>query len=467
MRRIVQNINNRLSLGFSFRDDRELISLVYINYFLIFIFGIGVIVLHATYDPVQPAGYRYHAMIGFFLVELWLLRRRWITLARVLMLTILPFVLIIFPPPMGYLMDEFFFWFPYLPIGLSLIPHFILHTHRHRAALIITLGFYFLIILLVDDYLILFSNRNNTNAGIVKVVEETRFYYQLLPTFIFLFVNVTLGLLFARTYRYEEIMRRQQEELVQSEKMASLGTLTSGLAHEINNPLNFISGSLQALATLRKQYDCLETGQDKDKKKILQQRELMIQNALEGVNRAEEVVKKLLFFANPEVEKKTEVDLDSLVQKAVSTVESVLPYYIRLKIEIPGDLKVHCQARQIHLVFTHILRNAIDALESKLQKGRETIEVIASKEKINQVPYTRISFSNTGPPIPEKELSHIFDPFFSSKEAGEGVGLGMSLSYMIIREHGGRIEVKNEAEMVRFNLLLPFRDLPGPDAKTN
>ena len=94
-------------------------------------------------------------------------------------------------------------------------------------------------------------------------------------------------------------------------------------------------------------------------------------------------------------------------------------------------------------------------LETKEKGGRETIEITAARESRDRKPYTRISFCNSGPAIPEEDLKHIFDPFFSSREAGEGLGLGMSLSYMIIKEHGGKLEVKNQPGIVRFDIFLP------------
>ena len=111
--------------------------------------------------------------------------------------------------------------------------------------------------------------------------------------------------------------------------------------------------------------------------------------------------------------------------------------------------------QRLKLVFTHILRNAIDALETNEKRGRETIDITSARESHVRNPYTRISICNRGPAIPKKDLKHIYDPFFSSREAGEGVGLGLSLSYMIIKEHGGKMEVKNKPGLVSFDIFLP------------
>ncbi len=449
------SIFDKLSLGYRFSDEREVVSLVYISYFLVLIFGLIVILLHTLEKELLPVTYRYHALMGLGLFELLLLKKRWIAPARILILTVIPTLLLLLPPLAGVTDNEFYFWFPYLPIGLSLIPHFILHPIRHRSALIITLGSYLILGLLIDNYLVLFSEGNEE---IIPLVLANRFYYNLIPVFIFLFVNLALGLLFAENYKSEEIVSKQQAELVQAEKMASLGTLTAGIAHEINNPLNFITSSLHAMNTLKEQYLKLEEELSEDKKKILEKIDQVANNSFEGVSRAEEIITKLAFFSNPESEKKEHFNLNAIMLKALAGIESKLPYYIELNRDIPEDIQVYCHAQQLRLVVSHILRNAIDALASKPNKGRETINISGSEEKIDHHPVTRISICNSGPAIPGKDLKYIYDPFFSSKDTGEGTGLGMSLSYMIIREHGGRIEASNDEGMVRFNILLPVVD---------
>ena len=272
----------------------------------------------------------------------------------------------------------------------------------------------------------------------------------------FLFVNGALSLLFLKNYQFRKIMDAQQEELVQAEKMSSLGILTSGLAHEINNPMNFISGSLNALNTLKEEYLKLDSESTPEKKKILERIDHVVDSAFEGVERATNLISKLKFFSNPGVKQKMlEVNLESIIQSVLRSIESKLPYNISLSTKIPGNLKVFCHEQQIRLVFTHIIRNAIDAFETKEDNQRESLEIIASRESINRHPFSKISFFNSGPTIPEDSLKHIFDPFFSSRDVGEGEGLGMALSYMIIKEHGGKMEVSNEDGKVRFDVFLP------------
>ncbi|MCK4746207.1 MAG: GHKL domain-containing protein [Bacteroidales bacterium] len=459
MSKVRKPILERLSLGYTFAKNREALSLVYINHFIIMIFSLVVILLHTSDETLLPVTFRYHGFILLGFIELWLLKKRWITLARILILTITPFLLLVLPPLTGLLDDEFYFWFPYVPIALSLIPHFILHPVRHRIALITILVVYLLLGIFIDNYLMLVSEGKEE---IIHFVMENRFYYKLIPVLIYVFVNGAIGLLFSEIYRNEVTMERQRADLVQAEKMASLGTLTSGIAHEINNPLNFISGSLQALQTLKDEYLRLESEDVPGKEKMLKQIDQVVDSSFEGVNRASDIISSLEFFAHPGIKNKQETDLEKLVYAALKRTESRMPYYVTLTKEIPGDLKVWCHEKQFGLVLTHILRNAIDALDTKQDKDRKTIGIMAREEKIDRRLFTRISISNSGPAIPEKDLKQIFDPFFSSREAGKGIGLGMSISYMIVREHGGRIEVSsNKDGMVVFDVWLPF----GPEVR--
>lgn len=448
-----KSILDRFLLGYSFDLDREAFSLVLINYFLIVLMGIVVLVLHTFEKELYPITYRYHAIIFLSILNLFLIRKGMVNTARIFILVSLPFMVLFLPPLGGVFSDEFFFWFPYVPIGLSIVAHFILHPFRHRLLLFITVMTYFFITIFIDSYLIILSDGSEQ---IIPIVIENRFYYKLIPAFIFLFVNLALRLLFVKNMQFKMVMDSQYEELLQSEKMASMGILTSGLAHEINNPLNFISGSLNALNSLKNKY---LNPRNEDSGGQLRLRKLVDQlmaSAFEGVERASDIISKLDHFANPKVNnEKAEVNFLALMRSVLISIDSRLPYYINLTTKIQEDLKVLCHESQLKLVITYILRNAIDALDSKEKGTRESIEISATSVSLDRKPYTRISISNSGPKIPEKDLKHIFDPFFTSREAGEGVGLGLSLSYMIIKEQGGKLEVNNLEDTVRFDIFLP------------
>ena len=442
-----------LSLGYKFDRDRETVALIYINYFTILLLGGIVILLHLAEEELFPVTYRYHFIILICIIDLLLIRARYIALARVLILTLIPILILILPPLAGLFDDEFYFWFPYVPIALSLVPHFILHTVRHRTALIITLSLYFLLALLIDNYLIFLSDGSES---IIPIVIENRFYYNLIPLVIFIFVNVAIGLLFAKNYKYEMIVRKQQKELMQAEKMASLGTLTAGIAHEINNPLNFISGGLHALKTLKSEYVKLENEISPEKETILQQIEQIIASSFEGVNRATDIISSLRFFASPGKAEKKVIDIEGLFYPVLMKFESRIPNHVTLTKKIPSGMKVMCHEEPIQQVLSNILDNALDAMGNVEEKGEERIHVSVAEENTDHRSYARISFTNSGPAIPDEDLKHIFDPFFTSKDEGKGKGLGMTISYLIVSEHEGKIEIRNELGEVVVDIILPL-----------
>jgi len=447
-----QTILDKLNLGYKFERDREEISLLYICYFLIAIFGVIVILLHTMEEKLLPVSYRYHSIILLSLISIWFLRKGYWAPGRIILLVLIPFLLIILPPLAGIYSDEYYFWFPYVPIALSLIPHFILHTYRHRKALIFTLVIYFLMAIFIDNYLIYMSDGSEK---IIPLVQENRFYYNLIPVIIFLFVNLALGLVFTKNYSYQQIMLKQQNELIQAEKMASLGTLTTGIAHEINNPLNFISGGLHALNTLRSEYLKLEGPLSPKQNNLWKQMDKIMENSMEGVMRASDIITSLKFFANPGKAIKLDHDLDQLFYSVLLSVEKKLPYHISLSKDIPPGFIIHCYAEQLQQVFIHILMNAIEAIEGVEEKKQRRIHIRAFETLRDKTKVSCISIMNNGPGIPGKEIGKIFDPFYTLKNDGKGKGLGMAISYMIVKEHQGWIEARNDGDQVVFEVMLP------------
>jgi len=442
----------KLSLGYRFDKDPEIVSLIYIIYFIILLFGVMAIMLHLDGEENVPVTYRYHAFLLIGLLELWLIRKGLITLAQIIILSITPFLILLLPPLAGLYDDEFYFWFPYIPIALSIIPHFILHTYRNRLALYITLGFYLILAIFIDDYMFLLSDGSEQ---IIPFVLENRFYYSLIPVVIFIFVNLAIGVVFAKNYEYEQLVLKQQDELIQSEKMASLGTLTTGIAHEINNPLNFISGGLHALNTLKDDYLKLDINQTPEKKNLMGQIERIMENSFEGVKRTSDIIASLKFFANPGLEDLVELDLEKLFYEVLVSIEKKVPYNITIHKKINPGTRVRCYKEQLQQVFINIISNAVEVIEETHSGDHKRIEIAASETKRNGSPVSQITISNNGPPIPPKDLKKIFDPFFTLNKTGKGKGLGMAISYMIVKEHNGWIKVRNRSGFVVFDIYLP------------
>jgi len=218
-----------------------------------------------------------------------------------------------------------------------------------------------------------------------------------------------------------EKLRTSQAQLLQSEKLAAIGELVSGVAHEIRNPLTTISMYSEMLLK--------EVENEKAKKHV--------QILNEQTERVIAIVNNLLSFARKYEAKKSYVSMNEGV---VSTVE-LLTYELRVKnikttLELDPDLaKTMADYNQLQQVFLNIITNAEQAMTAANGKGTLTIATKTVGEMI------RITFADDGPGIPASKLDRIFEPFFTTKEVGKGTGLGLSICYGIIKDHDGQIYV--------------------------
>ena len=233
---------------------------------------------------------------------------------------------------------------------------------------------------------------------------------------------------------------KRSEQLVQSEKMASLGTLTSGVAHELNNPLNNISTSVQIL---------LEELEDKDlayKKELLTETEGQIQ-------RARDIVRALLDFSRERSFKLKKVKFSELVENTIKLIKGEIPTNVNLAVDVPVDIQGDMDPRRIEQVLINLILNGIQAME---QGG--ILSIRARWEKNNAGFCFEVS--DTGNGIAPEDFSKIFDPFFTTKDVGKGCGLGLSVSHGIIEQHGGRIEVESKiGQGSKFTVFLPSAGL--------
>ncbi len=230
-------------------------------------------------------------------------------------------------------------------------------------------------------------------------------------------------------------LNRRSEHLVQIEKLASLGTLTSGVAHELNNPLNNISTSVQIL---------LEELEEAD---MAYKRELLTETESQ-VDRARDIVRALLEFSRQTSFNRKMVHMKSLVEKTIRLIKSEVPDNVEIHTEIPEDIEASIDPQRIQQVLINLVINAIHAM-----KDGGVVNILSR-------PISEDSFSiqvrDTGTGISEENLPRIFDPFFTTKEVGKGSGLGLSISHGIIEQHGGRIEVESiSGAGTTFTIQLP------------
>jgi len=218
--------------------------------------------------------------------------------------------------------------------------------------------------------------------------------------------------------------RLMQERLLQSEKMVSVGQLVSGVAHELNNPLTGIMGFAQLLLARK-----LDDATKRDMETIYAEAE-----------RAAKIVQNLLSFARRKHAEKELADLNVLIERVLELrTYDLRVKNIELKLDLDPELpETMVDANQIQQVFFNVIVNAEQAMLSDNGSGTLTVRSRAEGDTI------RVSFHDDGPGITPETLRRIFDPFFTTKETGEGTGLGLTISYGIIDEHGGRIWAESQ-----------------------
>jgi two-component system NtrC family sensor kinase len=232
-------------------------------------------------------------------------------------------------------------------------------------------------------------------------------------------------------------LRGQQEQLVQSRKMAAIGTLTSGIAHELNNPLNNISLTAETLL------EGLEDYNDEQKRKLLG-------DIFNEVERASSTVKNLLDFTRTDISKLESVDVLALIQNSLRLVANELTLSrIKAETKFEQDLPhIRGNFRNLQQVFLNLFVNSIHAMP---EGGYLRVHAGAENGK-----YVKVDVADTGSGIPQEHLQSIFDPFFTTKEVGKGTGLGLSICYSIIEKIGGRITVESEVNKgTVFSVYLP------------
>lgn len=265
---------------------------------------------------------------------------------------------------------------------------------------------------------------------------------------------------------YEQL-KTTQSQLVQSEKMASLGQLVAGVAHELNNPISFIYANyphieeyaeeiLELLDEIREVPVPDESRALIEKKIASHDLELVredlkkiVESGKAGASRIKEIVLALRSFSRLDEAEKKAVSLE----KGLDDTLAILNHFLKNGIEVTKhyDLNtpVDCHAGKINQVFTNIIFNAVQAMG---EKGN--LELTTKR----QGDLAKISIRDTGPGIPADILDRIFDPFFTTKKVGEGTGLGLSISYGIVEEHGGTLEVDSVVgEGTTFNITLPIK----------
>lgn len=260
-------------------------------------------------------------------------------------------------------------------------------------------------------------------------------------------------------------LRETQTALVQGEKMASLGQMVAGLAHEINTPLGYVKNNIEmminnqqtindAVEKYQKLLDMLVNGVEDgleetvtdlallstelEKNTVLEDSKTMLSQALVGTERIQELIRNLREFSRLDETDLAKIDLNNALEATLVIANNVIKNKAVIKKDFTANLMAECYPAQYNQVMLNLLTNAAQAID-----GQGTITIRTYKEPGNP-DMAVVKITDTGRGIPKENIGKIFEPFFTTKKIGEGTGLGLSISYKIIEKHNGSIKVESE-----------------------
>ncbi len=271
----------------------------------------------------------------------------------------------------------------------------------------------------------------------------------------------------AKLHELNQRLSEAQNQLLQSEKLASLGQLAAGVAHEINNPVGYINSNLGTLDNYLKDlfrvleaYQRAETGMDADTLETLAEVKASVdleflredtrdlcRESREGVTRVTGIIQDLKNFSRVDDAEWQWADLHDGLDSTLNVAHNELKHKAELVKEFGALPEIQCRATRLNQVFLNLLVNAAQAMD---KPGTITVRTGVEPE------WVWVEVEDTGKGIPVDEIGKIFDPFFTTKAVGQGTGLGLSLSHGIVSDHGGRIEVDSKpGRGTRFRVWLP------------
>jgi signal transduction histidine kinase len=243
-----------------------------------------------------------------------------------------------------------------------------------------------------------------------------------------------------------EQLKETESQLVQTEKLASLGRMSAGIIHEINNPLNFATTGLY---TLRNKGKYLAPEQQAEYAEVLKDVE-------EGIKRVKTIVSDLRMFTHPETESRDQVEVAEVVGSALRFLANEWKDNVEIQQKLDPQQTVWANKNKMIHLFTNLLQNSLDALKTKTFSNGEKPSITLEGAVANGRSIVRVR--DNGPGIEAQHVDKIYDPFFTTKDVGEGMGLGLSICYRIVQECDGRISVKTETgRYCEFTLEFPAK----------
>jgi len=273
--------------------------------------------------------------------------------------------------------------------------------------------------------------------------------------------------------RSNEKLKSQKDRIVQSEKLASIGQLAAGVAHEINNPIGYVTSNLgtlgeyvttmQSVITRYRKLESLaaddpdrpraleeirDITEEEDLEFILKDCQGVLTESMEGLHRVAEIIQNLKSFAREDSVERRAHDVNKGIESTVRMVWNELKYHCKVKKELGEIPLIHCHRGQVNQVIMNMLVNASQAMPEK--GGLISITTGMQDDMV------KITIADNGCGMDAETVDSIFDPFFTTKDVGQGTGLGLSISHGIIADHGGRIEVHSTpGQGTEFHIFLP------------
>lgn len=267
-------------------------------------------------------------------------------------------------------------------------------------------------------------------------------------------------------------LKQAREQLIQSEKMASIGQLAAGVAHEINNPIGYVRSNLttlgeycRSLLAVNQAYE-QALGEKLDTpalSQLIEEHDLpflredlpsLLEESHEGIERVSKIIRSLRDFSRTDSGKFEDVDVQKAITQALTVAHNEIKYRAEVVTEFAELPLIEAVESQLGQVFLNLLVNAAQAIA---EHGKIRIATALVGEHV------QVTVSDNGCGVPPENLKRLFDPFFTTKPVGKGTGLGLSLSYNIIRTHNGTMQVDSEpGQGTTFTLQLPLRQPQTP-----
>jgi len=394
------------------------------------------------------------------------------------------FFFIYLPSFMGFIEEESFAYYPYIAIAFSIIPHF-LFSYRSEKVFYLALNIYAFAAVLFSDVILL--SIAGSELKIKPIILDFYIYYKISHVLIYLFINLSILYLkkinmdseIALQERNNQLtktlkdLKDTQDHLIQSEKMATLGILVSGIAHEINTPLNFIYLGMQNLelklddqrdsinkiqeisinSSKEKDNQTLSSAYFKNSEEFIKDIGKLTQTMKQGVERTNEIINSLSNYSRIDSKQMTHSNINNEIDNALLFLTDKHKRKINIVRNYSSIEPIKCYPGLLNQVFLNVLKNAMESINNN---GEVIISTSLVEKKKKGKSYVEIFIKDNGKGIPKDKQSNLFDAFFTTKEAGKGTGLGLFISKSIIEKHEGTIKVKSEINKgTEFTIHIP------------